>query len=131
MRRVSRRNLAQYAAQALQDGTPSKEVAARIVAELSASKRLQESELLVRDIAEILETTGKLASITIESARPLSKQLQDYITASMQRSLAVQEVEVELVTNPALLGGAVITSATTQRDMSIQSRLRQLKTALK
>lgn len=119
--RVSRRALAQYAAERLLAGDAAviEELAALLVAE----GRQRDVALLVRDIEGAMAERGTVVA-TVESARALD--------AATRRSIEellgdATQIHLREVVRPELIGGVKITTPTQVMDATIAKKLDTLR----
>lgn len=119
--RVSRRALAQYAAERLLAGDAAviEELAALLVAE----GRQRDAALLVRDIEGAMAERGTVVA-TVESARALD--------AATRRSIEellgdATQIHLREVVRPELIGGVKITTPTQVMDATIAKKLDTLR----
>lgn len=119
--RVSRRALAQYAAERLLAGDAAviEELAALLVAE----GRQRDAALLVRDIEGAMAERGTVVA-TVESARALD--------AATRRSIEellgdAAQIHLRQVVRPELIGGVKITTPTQVMDATIAKKLDTLR----
>lgn len=119
--RVSRRALAQYAAERLLAGDAAviEELAALLVAE----GRQHDAALLVRDIEGAMAERGTVVA-TVESARALD--------AATRRSIEellgdAAQIHLRQVVRPELIGGVKITTPTQVMDATIAKKLDTLR----
>lgn len=119
MARVSRRKLAQYAAERLLAGDAAviDELAALIVAE----KREREIHLLVQDIEAELAERGTVVA-TVESARALDAATKDAIKSLLSSNVLLRES-----IDPTLIGGFKLRTPTATLDATIAKKLNDLR----
>lgn len=124
---ISRRQLASYAAdQLLAKSKPSK-LARELAAILVASKRQNQAELLAHDIGWELEHRGKVANATVTSARSLSEQLLKQITAHVKKATGSEQVIINEVVDPKVIGGVRIDTANRSWDKTLRRKLTELQ----
>lgn len=118
--RLSRRKIAQYAAERLVDGGADivKQVAAMLVAE----GRQRELDLIVRDIYDALESKGVVVA-TVSSAHGLSDQLKQ----AVQKMVGADRVIIREQINKDLIGGVKIETANKRYDGTVQYKLSELR----
>jgi F0F1-type ATP synthase delta subunit len=127
--RISRRQLAQYAADELLAGVSSEKIARQLAAVLANSKRAHESELLARDIAWELERRGKVASANITSVTPLSESLRKNLAIFIKDAANVDEVNLQETIDKSVLGGVKIETAIHSWDKTVATKLRNIREA--
>jgi F0F1-type ATP synthase delta subunit len=125
--RLSRRQLAQYAADELMAGVSTEKIARQLAAVLANSKRAHESELLARDIAWELERRGKIASANITSVTPLSESLRNNLAIFIKDAAKVDEVNLQETIDKSVLGGVKIETAIHSWDKTVATKLRNIR----
>ncbi len=105
------------------------ETAASLVGVLAAGQRLD----LLPEITALFEQyradAEKVVNAEVTSAYPLSDDQQKTIAASLKRRLG-REVTLNCVTDPALIGGAVIRAGDLVIDGSVTGQVDRLASAL-
>jgi F0F1-type ATP synthase delta subunit len=129
MTHISRRQLAEYAANELLAGISSEKIARQLGAVLAETKRAHEAELLVRDIAWELERRGKVASANVTSATPLSELLRAELEKFIKVSAEVDEVNLQENIDKSVIGGLKIETAVHSWDKTIATKLRNIREA--
>lgn len=127
MSKVSRRQLARYAADQIVDGISLVELSRQLAAVLAVGRRGSEAELLADDIAWELENRGYFANAQITSARDLSSAARQKLVQSLRKSLGVANVKITEQVDPAVLGGVRVETAAHSWDETIARRLNELK----
>ena len=128
MVRVSRRKLAQYAAERLLagDATVIDELSALLVSE----KREREVDLLVRDIEAEMAECGTVVA-TVKSARTLDVVTKNEIKSllSSKGNTNDQNIKVLLreLIDPKLIGGFKLRTPTATLDATIAKKLNDLR----
>lgn len=127
MKKISRRKIAEYLADELNNGANVKELAQKATAYLQDEGQLGQVELLLRDVEDVLATKYNTVAMHVTSARPLD------LTSSKQLVAFIKEVEkadeaviVSETVDEALIGGVVIKTPEKVLDSSVQSKLKQL-----
>lgn len=126
-RRLSRRELANYAIAQLLKGASAKPLARKLAAALIQSGRTKEAELLLSDISSELEKRGKLAQVEITSAHALDKKLTDSLIALAKDRTRTSEALVKSRVEPSVIGGFRLETATKVWDKTIKRRLSDIK----
>jgi F0F1-type ATP synthase delta subunit len=126
---LSRRQLADYAANQLLDGAGSEKIARQLAAVLTETKRTHEAELLSKDIAWELERRGKVASANITSATPLSETLRSELTKFIKDTANVDEVNLQENIDKSVLGGLKIETAIHSWNKTVATKLRNIREA--
>ena len=124
---ISRRQLARYATDQLLAGVSAKQISRQLAAVLITSQRADEAELLANDIAYELEARGKFASAKVTSAHKLNSTLRSQLLKAVQQAAAVESLELEEVTDAAVLGGLHVETAIHSWDETIARRLNELR----
>lgn len=127
MNKVSRRNLATYAADRLASGDSARSVAKELVSILVVDKRLNETELLVKDIAYELETSGKLAVANVTTAHELSAKLSQEIKSLVKTTAKVDSVILNELTDKKVIAGVRIETASKVWDMTALAQIKQIR----
>lgn len=127
MQKIARRRLANYVATELQAGADVRGLAKRVVAYLREQKRLNQWELLIRDIETILAAEYGVVSARVTSARPLDtgvrKNLEDFLKSALE---AKQVVVTDEIVDENLIGGVIVETPTSTFDSSVRGKLQQL-----
>lgn len=119
--RLSRRKLAEYAAEQLVSG--NREVLRELAAYLVDEKRVSEVELLVRDIESQLADKGELIA-RVQTAHAIdTKQLTQYI----RQITDATSVHVVSTVDPALIGGIKIDLPDSSLDTTVKRKLTALR----
>jgi F0F1-type ATP synthase delta subunit len=129
MTHLSRRQLAEYAANQWMAGTSARNITRQLAAVLVASKRAHESELLVRDIAWELERRGEVASASITSATPLSETLRKDLAKFIKQAAKVDRVSIQETTDKSVIGGVKIETAIHSWDKTVATKLKNIREA--
>lgn len=130
MAKLSRRVLAIYGAeQLLADKNPGK-VAKQLASVLVASRRQNQAEQLVDDIAWELEKRGRMANAQVTSARALSETLRKQINAHIKAAAKVQQVILNEVVDESVIGGLKIDTAAHSWDKTLRRKLTQIREAV-
>ena len=106
-------------------GTKLGEHGANFVRTLAANRRLP----VLPEIAELFDTLKDaeqgVADVTVTSAAPLDAVQQQELSAALARRLK-RTVRLHCVTDPALIGGAVVRSGDLVIDGSLRTRLERI-----
>lgn len=129
MNKVSRRNLARYAADRLLSGEPAPEVAKAIASVLVQDKRFNEAELLMADINYELESRGKTATAQITTAHALTDKLRSEIKSLVKKASKVDEVILNEQVDKSVIGGVRIETATRIWDKTTARQINELREA--
>ena len=121
--KISRRKLAQYAADAYASGVLEQALQA-IAAYLIDSRRLREVELVVRAIEDELAARGTVVA-HVATARPLTSELENAIKAI----IGTKEISITETVNPELIGGVRIETPGKLLDATIKRKLLALRQA--
>lgn len=120
--RLSRRKIAEYAADALMAGKSTATVLKQVAAYLYESRRTAEVDLVVRDIEQALADRGVVVA-DVTTAHPLSKEAKMHI-ASLVKSSRVQLRET---IDESVLGGVRVQLPGKRFDGTIRHKLTLLK----
>jgi F0F1-type ATP synthase delta subunit len=127
--RLSRRQLAKYAANELLKGALAEKLARQLGAVLVEAKRTNEAELLARDVAWELERRGKIANANITSATPLSESLREELAKFIKETAKVDEVNLQENIDKSVLGGLKIETAIHSWDKTVSKKLADIREA--
>ena len=122
--RLSRRVMTQYVAGQLLDGNQA--VIAQLAAYLIETRRTNEADLVVADIeTELMQAGLVIADIT--SARELTDDLRDVMTAYVQKVSGAHEVQVRTNVDPLLIGGVRVRTPDAEYDASVRRQLKKIQ----
>lgn len=123
--RVSRRKLAEYAAEQLAQNNSA--VMDEIAALLVSEKRGRDGDLIVADIERDLAERGIIVA-TVESAHALSDETRQELTQLLQSELNPEAtVMLRELVRPELIGGVKVTTANGVLDVTIAKKLTDLR----
>lgn len=125
MSRLTRRQLARYAADQLMAGNQA--IVDKLAAYLLAERRVKELELLVSDIENELVGRG-VAVAHVMTARTLNAALRTKLSRLLERELGVDTVYMSETIKPELIGGFKVRAAGREIDASLSRKINQLKT---
>jgi ATP synthase F1 delta subunit len=126
---VSRRKLAQYAADQLLAGQSAKKVSKSLAAVLIENGKVKDAELLVRDITFELETLGNLAIADVTSATALSSSIKKELERFIKRRTEVSDVKINESIDKSVIGGVHIETSIHAWDKTISNQLNQIREA--
>ena len=124
MVKVSRRQLAVYAADALLAG--KNEVVEQLAAYLVETGRTNEVELLVRDIEKALSLRGAVVA-HLASAYSLGEDQKTNIEALLSKRYGAKSIAMSTAEDDSLLGGVVLQVAGEELDSSLRRNINRLK----
>ena len=127
---VSRRELARWAINQLATGRSARTLAKQLAAELVASGRGKQADLLLSDISAELELSGQLAELTITTATKLSTELRKNLVAYVKNAATVKDVIVKETIDPSVLGGFKLETANRTWDKTVARQLADIKGGL-
>jgi F-type H+-transporting ATPase subunit delta len=78
---------------------------------------------------QLMDEALKKVRVNLKTAFPLSREMQDYISASLEK-VTGKKVEITVEKDPALLGGIVIGVGDTLYDGSIKNQLNNMRNLL-
>jgi len=130
MSKISRRSMAQYAANQLISGKKVVDIAKRLASLLVESGRAGELEFLLGDIKWELERRGELAAVSVTTAKPLTEILEAELKAQIKKALGAKEVQLEGKLDKSTLGGIRIETARRVWDSTVDRQLRDLREAV-
>lgn len=123
-KRLSRRVLAQYASECIQQGDDT--VVSKLAAYLIETKRTNEALLLVRDIETALAAAG-IVIADIAVANDMSAALEKEISTYVERVAGAHEVQLRTHVDPTLIGGMRLRTPDAELDASIRRQLMKLQ----
>lgn len=124
MSRLTRRELAHYAAEQLINGNVK--AIDQIAGYLLHERRVKEVDLLVSDIESLLAERG-LAVAHVSSAYQLDESTKQSLTDTLKHKLNVQKLHINHTVKPELLGGFKVRIAGREIDMTLARKIEQLK----
>ncbi|MBA3757556.1 F0F1 ATP synthase subunit delta [Candidatus Saccharibacteria bacterium] len=127
MSKLSRRQLAIYAATQLLNGQPMKAVAQDLSAALVESGKQNEMELLISDVAWELENRGIVAQATITTATPISESLRHHLDKFIKQAAGVDNVVTKEQIDRSVLGGVRIETTSHLWDKTISRKLADIR----
>lgn len=120
--RLSRRKIAEHAANKLVSGVTSKKVLKEVAAYLVEARRTREMELVVRDIEAALAEKGIVVA-DVTSARPLTAQLKGEVS----KLVGTKNVQLRETIDETVLGGMRVTVPGKRFDGTVRRKLTVLK----
>jgi F0F1-type ATP synthase delta subunit len=120
--RLSRRKLAIFAAEKLLAGTPQKTVIRELAAYLIDSGRTRETELLVRDIEDVLASRGVVV-VDVVSARQLSVSAKAEVAAL----IGAKNLHLREQIDESVVGGVRVDLPGKRFDGTIRHKLNALR----
>jgi F-type H+-transporting ATPase subunit delta len=97
---------------------------------LVTTGRTRQANYLTRDAAAALTRDGYLLA-RVTTARPLTAAARSAIETFLKRETSATEIELELIINPAVLGGTRIETPTAELDGTIKAKLATLLEGVK
>ncbi len=97
---------------------------------LAANRRLGQLPVIIRDFAALTARRRGETTAQVTSATPLSPDQQDALKAKLKSGLKT-DVALDLIVDPAILGGLIVRVGSRMIDSSLKTRLDTLGTALK
>lgn len=123
--KISRRKIAQYAADKIERDGLKSQLIDEIAAYLIESKRLREADLVVRAIEDELAYRGTVIA-RVTSARPIDASLRKKIEATIQ---GADRVLVEEIVDPTVVGGVRIETPGKLLDATLKRKILALRQA--
>ena len=123
---ASRKRLARFVADELQQGGNPRELMQQVAAYLVEHKRPHDAEFVMSDIAVELAARGKRGMATVTTARPLSAAERESVKAFAAKKMAVSSVELTEQVDKSLIGGIIIETPDTRYDRSLRRGIEQL-----
>ena len=127
MNKVSRRELAHWAAGELIAGKPAAGVAKHLAAVINESGTANQLNFLIEDIAWELEQQQALAIGKITSAYPLTISLEKALAAQIKTATKAKDVVLEKQIDKSVIGGVRVETASRVWDSTISRKLAELK----
>ena len=124
--KIPRTRIAKYTALQLLGGKADKKLIRQVAALMIESKRVNEVELLVKDIAKELAKAGHV-SAEVVSARELSAQLKKEISTFVKNQEKADYVNIDESIDSSLLGGVIIRTPEREMDVSLRGKLDRLR----
>jgi F-type H+-transporting ATPase subunit delta len=129
--RLSRRSIAEYIANGLIDGKPSKkQLFEQLAGYLIDTQRTKELELIVRDIEFALSEKG-VVQATVVSAFELTAETKKALEAFVKTKTKATQVTLSNMVNSEVIGGVKITVPGRELDQTVARQLTVLKTRFK
>lgn len=123
---ISRRAMAHNFVDSL-GSQPAGKLVEALAAELIASHRASQVDLVLNDIAEqLFELRGELHG-TVSSAHKLTKEVHGQLTKQVKHLSGAKTVQLTEVMDEDLIGGVVIETPTEQYDWSVRHKLAKLE----
>ncbi len=92
---------------------------------LVATGRSRQAKYLVQDVAAALATQGHL-SARVTVARPLGPSGEAVIETFLREHTGAAEIELEVIVDPAIIGGVRIETPTAELDATVRRQLTML-----
>ena len=99
------------------------ELARQVAAYLLAEGRAQDIDLLVRDIEQMAYQQSGTLEVRAESAH----ELTDAVASTIKALFSAKQIVLHQETNPSLIGGVRVQAQDQVLDLSVRTRLRQLR----
>lgn len=120
--RISRRKLAEYAADRLIKGETTRAVMKDIAAFLIDTRRTREAELVIRDIESALAEQGVIIA-DVTSAFPLTDALKD----DVKKLVGGKQLVLRETVDPEVLGGIRLVTPGKRLDATLRRKIQALK----
>lgn len=125
--RLTRQSLAQAVYQLSQQASNQADFARQLAAYLVSEGRVKELDLLLRDLDRLQFRDFGVLEIQTTSARPLS----DSIKQTIKSLFPAQTSHIRETQDAGLIGGVRVRAQDQVLDVSVRTKLRQLKQAIK
>jgi F0F1-type ATP synthase delta subunit len=89
---------------------------------LVATGRTRQARYLARDVAAQLESKGYVM-VRVTSARPLQRHTVESLRHFIQRQTGARELEMDMVVDPAVVGGVQIETPLAALDVTVKTKL--------
>lgn len=123
MSRISTRSIAEATLLLLASGTSSQVVAQELAGYLIVERRTRELETLTRDLEVLRYKHDGILEAETSSAHTLTDEIKQQIT----QQLDAKRVLLDEVHDPDIVGGVRVRALDKQLDLSVESKLNQLK----
>lgn len=117
---ASRLQVAQHLSDHL--GSGRRDAVRSAAAWLVSTGRQRQAEYLAKDVAALLAARGHVL-VNVTTARPVSRDARQSIDAYVRQATGAQELELNLIVDPALIGGVVIETPQAVLDASVRTKL--------
>ena len=97
---------------------------------LADRQRISVLDSVLLRFLELYRELRNIALATVTSATPLSEQQQEQLTAKVQAIAGTEAVEIDLLVDPALIGGFIVSVGSQVIDASLSGQVRRLGLAL-
>lgn len=122
--RISRRILAAHTAEQLLAG--NKDAISSLAAYLIESGRVDETDLILRDIEAALAANGTVVA-RVESARKLTAEAKKSIEEYVKTAVGATDVQIDTTVDESLLGGVKISVPGHELDATLKRKLNKLQ----
>ncbi|KIK09752.1 hypothetical protein K443DRAFT_671073 [Laccaria amethystina LaAM-08-1] len=109
------------------------EITKNLLSVLSENGRLGETQAVIEGFNELVSQYKGELTVTVTSATPLTKDVLTRLETTLKQSQTAQAAKVLKITNkvnPAVLGGLIVDFGDKTIDLSVQSRVTKLNSAL-
>jgi len=127
MSKLSRRAIANYAADELIEGASAGTLAKRLAATLSEVGLTGQVEFLMGDIASELEARGQLAVGRVTSANALSNELETALKSQIKDAAKVKAVLLDSKIDKSVIGGLRVETSARVWDNTLSRKLNRLR----
>ena len=127
MQKLSRRRVAQYAAEQLAKHESPMKLANYLAAYLAETKQIKQADMLLHDIESVLASRYGLIMADVTTARPLPESLRTAVTALVKQTHKADRVVLSELVNPDLIGGVTVTTPSGYFDGSVRKKLQNLQ----
>lgn len=127
MAKFSRRMVARIIAEKLTaKGADMPGIMRTLAAFLAENNMLHDADLVMNDIAEeLFRLNGQLA-VAVTSARNLSDEARANLTDYLRQQTGATSVDIAESVDPSLIGGLIAQTPSSELDISVRNKLRQL-----
>lgn len=124
--KLTRRQVARYAAGQLAEGGDDKATFHRLAQWLIDAKMIRSAELLIADIKHYLAEEHNIVYAEVVTAHGLEAGMQRDIEALLKVDDKTQ-VKIENVKDDAIIGGVIVRTSESELDASIARRIKNMK----
>jgi F0F1-type ATP synthase delta subunit len=125
--KLSRRQLAKYAADEIASGQARQTLAKKLAASLISTGKQKETDLLFSDIDQILEERQLITKVKVTSAHPLPAKLKTKLLANIRKISGSKNVVLQEEIDKNLIGGFKVETASRTWDKTLKRMLIKLK----
>lgn len=127
MTKLTRRQVARYAANEIAHKADRSQLFGRLAQWLIETKSVRTAELLLADIEGFLAREHGLLFAHVTSAHSLTKELSDTIEATLASKQDAKKVELSYDIDTTLIGGVIVRTSEQEIDTSIATSIKKMR----